>query len=74
MGKYTDKDIRKETNSSRREVSKAGHQFRDDSGTREDRDREVINGPSPLIERDLASPSGILDFFFGGKGKGSPGE
>jgi hypothetical protein len=61
--KYTQKDARRDTLSGRREVSEAFHAARKDSGVHSGKDSEALKVNA--IERDLAGPSGILDWLFG---------
>lgn len=68
MPSYKDKDAARDTGSSGKEAAHAWHTARDDSGARSGGDREELS--SNDVERDLASPGGILDWLFGGKGKG----
>jgi hypothetical protein len=58
MTEYTKKDAQKDTDSSRREVSRAFHTARDDSGAREGKDKELLKSP-PDWAKDMKTEGGI---------------
>ena len=63
LGKYTEKDMARDTGSSSKDVARSGHDFRDHSGTREGKDSSHFkSSPSWAPEKTNSgisfSPSG----------------
>lgn len=70
MGGYSKKDAAKDTDSSTREVSRAHHQARDDSGVRQGRDRDNFREPPSWAERTTSSGTSL----FPDRGSGDSGK
>jgi hypothetical protein len=54
-----EKEVSELTGDSTSKVSEAGHDFRDDSGAREDRDQEEIDSLPEGVDPDSSTESGI---------------